>query len=109
MTIEIGTGPMPQMPGPGRTCSCGSCPNAPEWQVGLMLYGVLQGWKYPVPGETGYYVCDAHRPDVKIEDIVTEAGWAQICEGFRRARRLEPTRELTKLRFLPILKLGGPA
>jgi len=104
LTIEIGNGPAPQLP-VTKTCMVKGCSNPADWQVGLTLYGLHQGKKYPVPGETGLGVCSGHRPEITISDLITEEGWAMICKGFRRANKIEPTRSLSEIRFLPMLKL----
>lgn len=106
MTIEIGNGPMPHIP-LKKECWHSGCTNLLEWQVGITVYGVLDGVKYPCHSETSVTVCTEHRKDITVAHMVTDEGWVMICAGFRLARRLEPTRELTELRFLPILNLPG--
>lgn len=46
--------------------------------------------------------CDAHRPDVTLDYLLTDEGWAQIQAMFRRVGRVCPNRADTQLEFIEL-------
>ncbi len=88
----------------GQLCNQRGCRAYADWQVGFVMYAdpALFPKAPPVPAWLGLYLCDAHKKETRVEDIVTDEGWTQICEGFKKARRVLPKRKLTQLQFRPV-------
>lgn len=96
------------MSGGDRICGKVDCGARAIWRVGFTF--VLRGYEHaPCPAYLGLGVCDEHRASAKLEDFLSDDGWAGICEGFRAANRPPPTRELTTLRFEPIGTAPDPS
>lgn len=76
------------------------CTRRSRWQVGLTMYGLVDGQRtVPVKATLGLRVCNEHKDDMTVDDLVTDEGWRQIERGFDSVGRLRPTRSLNELRF----------
>ncbi len=63
----------------------------------IMLYAS----KHTVPAcaSLTLVVCQDCADTLKPEDLISDAGWLQICAGMRAAGKFEPKRSLTKIAF----------
>lgn len=56
----------------------------------------------PAKASMGLGVCDDHREDTVLEDLVNDEGWETICSTMSKAGKMVPTRALTELRWIPV-------
>lgn len=88
---------------PGTRCGRKGCDGVAEWQVTLLL--VAAGAQDPPPRShlvramLALGVCDRHRVDTAVEDVVGDAGWAQIVGGFDEVGMRRPDRARTTIEF----------
>ena len=76
-------------------CARAGCPEAGTWIPVLVLSA---GYGAPARGAIGALaVCQAHRDATTVDELVTDAGWAQIVSAFLVIGRAAPIRTLTKL------------
>jgi hypothetical protein len=79
------------------------CDQVAVWAGHFVLYAPPP---YPpsacAPSNDFLYLCDEHRHETKVEDVLTDEGWKQIAAGFVRAGLVEPCRERTELVFAPL-------
>lgn len=56
----------------------------------------------PARGVIALPTCAHHAIDVKPEDVITDASWQMIRDGFFKHGKVEPDRETVELEFTPI-------
>lgn len=79
----------------GLPCARVGCPEAGAWIPVLVLSA---GYGAPARGAIGaLVVCQAHRDATTVDELMTDAGWAQIVDAFLAIGRAAPIRKLTKL------------
>ena len=92
-----------------RICDRNGCRRPAELRCGIEVYPPEEfpGSDEPAIGVTGLSVCRAHASDVKLSDVLTDAGWKLICDQFSKMGMVAPEKGRTKLRLLPYQRLQG--
>lgn len=70
----------------------------------MLLFAPPKRYPGSMPARSlcGIPVCDDHKSEITLDYLLTDAGFAQICDGFRRAGKVLPERSATKLEFVDI-------
>ena len=84
-------------------CDKTGCVNQAFWHPVFLISfkgNILQ----PVRALVPLHVCDEHREQMKVEDILTDGGWNNICAEIYKFTRgkARPKRSLTELAFAPV-------
>lgn len=82
-----------------KKCHSIGCKNEAKWQVLLKLFAPLDYKAPPAVAEITLFVCDECKKDVKVDDLVSDEGWAMIEEGFAKAGKMLPVRDCTQVDF----------
>ncbi len=88
---------------PARTCFRKGCGKDSDYQVSMLFFSPQAS--APARGETDLAVCHDHGETLKLDEVLTDVAWIGILDGFKKAGKVAPTRSLTRLKLLPILKL----
>lgn len=56
----------------------------------------------PARGEASIRLCDACRKKTKVEDLLTDEGFKQVCAAFKQIGSAMPDRSRTQIDWVPI-------
>jgi hypothetical protein len=56
----------------------------------------------PARSVCGIPVCEEHRPDISLDYLLSDEGYASICQLFAARRKVAPERSATRLEFVDI-------
>jgi len=56
----------------------------------------------PIRALVPIHICDDHRREMKVADLLTDDGWNDICADIYKIVRTRPKKSLTELAFAPI-------
>ena len=79
-----------------RTIDGVRCSEPGRWRPVLLAYALTSPTPARLTLET-VALCDAHKAALRVEDIMTDAGWAQITTSFIERGFVAPIRAKTKL------------
>lgn len=80
-----------------RTCSAPS-----DVRPVLLIFSPLPG-TCPARGVIGKEYCRACARLLTVDDFVTDAGWAQLAQGFTSIGRMQPDRSRLQLLMEPLI------
>ena len=75
-----------------------------QWQVGLTLFAGVHldpEGVHGAPARMGLFVCDACKPLMTLESVLTDDGWAVISAAFVSTGKAATMRSRTTLEFYP--------
>jgi hypothetical protein len=82
-------------------CDKTGCLNQAFWHPVFLIS--FKGIKLqPIRALVPLHICDDHRKEMKVEDILTDKGWNDICAELFKIVRKRPKRNLTELAFAPV-------
>lgn len=82
-------------------CDRVDCEEEAYWQP---IFRVSPDGEHYADGAANLNVCNKHKNEMVIDDVIDDDGWRQIVGGFLAAGRAEPIRKLTKLEWQPIIR-----
>jgi hypothetical protein len=87
-----------------NACTRSGCANEARWFPVLLLYADRRQYPMGVPARAvlGLPTCDACKAGLRVSDVLSDDGWAQIVSGFRGAQKVVPHRADTELTFTPL-------
>jgi hypothetical protein len=80
-------------------CAVKECDQRPGWIPELV---VSAGYGEPATLTVGIPHCLKHKETADAQAMITDDGWDMITDAFVKLGRVEPKRELTKLRWIAI-------
>lgn len=78
-------------------CDRINCTAEPEWRPVLILRS--PSWTRPARAVMGVRLCGFCRYRLRLEDVLLDAGWAQLTRELEEAGIAPPERALTRLDF----------
>jgi hypothetical protein len=78
-------------------CGYKGCDKHASWQVGFSLQASYSD--VTAHAIIGLVVCDQHKQDTKLEDVLSDEGWEVICKSFAAQGKAIPERRKTKLEW----------
>lgn len=90
-----------------RNCGKKGCASLARWQVVLEFRSPLAP-QYPATAFIDLALCDGHKESSTAEDFITDEGWGQICAGLAAAKKAQPRRDLTTVKFRPLSLFVDP-
>jgi hypothetical protein len=82
-----------------RKCAVKECNEPAYWTPELI---VSAGYGEPAALSASIPHCAAHKASATAEAMITDEGWDMLADVFVKLGRVEPKRELTKLRWIAI-------
>lgn len=80
---------------PTPSCQRLNCSNPGRWMPILFFWFDLK--HPPARAACSLRICDEHKASSTVEDFLTDDGWEQIVNGFKKQGLKTPDRSLTKL------------
>ena len=80
-------------------CSRIGCPNEGVWNPVLVLRAPLDYKAPPTRAALCLPLCDEHKAQTKLVDVLNDEGWTFISRNFQALGKLVPERALTRLDF----------
>lgn len=81
-------------------CASKDCIMPPTMECFLVLR--RRNVKAAAPAKTGMKFCGACALEIKLDDILTDESWKQISDGFAKAGKARPDRELCEVDMVPL-------
>lgn len=83
-----------------KDCQVVGCTMAGVWNPVILLWAPNSQGK-PCASRLGLYVCELHRRQTKLEDLLTDDLWDTFVKHMKTYGLVEPDRRLTTLDFAP--------
>lgn len=85
-------------------CSNSGCDKPTRWQVMIEVRAPLAQYPTapPLQISTSLGVCDEHKGETKLDDVLTDDGWNKIVDALRADGKVDPDRSTARVYFDPV-------
>ncbi len=77
-------------------CDRKDCGNVVAWSPGMLVYAKTdKDRKHPLVSQTILAICEEHKAETTVDDVLTDEGWEIICVMLAKLGKCPPKRSWT--------------